>query len=257
MEGPPVRHHKFESGDRSNVFFHVVIVGNIGCGKTILLERLATAAGAVATPFKTGIALANEPVEKWRKLSLLKQQYEAIQGGEAAKSGVPAFVQTMMRHTRAAEFVKTMEALESPGLIISDNHVDIDAKVFELNMLEHGHIPEWQHEAYLDDYENQKKTVPQMTPTHIIYLNAPPETCLERIHTRGRPEEQSIKLEYLQGLHAKFEKYAEAARGDARRRSGEIRFIDIDANRPYDQVYTEVERKVRAIDSNICNVAYR
>ncbi|CAF4715941.1 unnamed protein product, partial [Rotaria magnacalcarata] len=35
----------------------------------------------------------------------------------------------------------------------------------------------------------------------IIYLRAKPETCLERIKSRNRPEEQSITLDYLQQLH--------------------------------------------------------
>ena len=39
-----------------------------------------------------------------------------------------------------------------------------------------------------------------------IYIRTPPEVCLQRILSRGRPEEKDITYKYLQELHDEHER---------------------------------------------------
>jgi deoxyadenosine/deoxycytidine kinase len=43
-------------------------------------------------------------------------------------------------------------------------------------------------------------------PVLVIYMQDSPQNCLERIHSRNRPYEQQIKLDFLQQLDLEYEK---------------------------------------------------
>ena len=64
----------------------------------------------------------------------------------------------------------------------------------------------------------------------LVYLKANPETCLERIRTRNRPEEQSITLDYLQQLHARHEQWLS---------SPNTAVLTVDANQTEENVYRD------------------
>jgi deoxyadenosine/deoxycytidine kinase len=49
-------------------------------------------------------------------------------------------------------------------------------------------------------------------PTVLIYLSARPETCLERIKQRNRPQEKNITLEYLQLIHNGYQRLLKEAK---------------------------------------------
>jgi deoxyadenosine/deoxycytidine kinase len=65
----------------------------------------------------------------------------------------------------------------------------------------------------------------------LVYLRAKPETCLERIRTRNRPEEQSITLDYLNQLHERHEEWF-----SSRNRTP---VLIVDANQTKEHVYTD------------------
>jgi deoxyadenosine/deoxycytidine kinase len=44
------------------------------------------------------------------------------------------------------------------------------------------------------------------TPSVVIYLEDSPANCLERIHSRNRPYEQRMRLEFLEALDADYKR---------------------------------------------------
>jgi deoxyadenosine/deoxycytidine kinase len=74
------------------------------------------------------------------------------------------------------------------------------------------------------------------TPDIVIYLKCSPKVCYERIHKRNRYSEETISLEYLERLNAKYEKLYT--------NNSNVRVIQIDATQSIDKVFEEIMEKV-------------
>lgn len=68
----------------------------------------------------------------------------------------------------------------------------------------------------------------------LVYLRATPETCLERIKCRNRPEEQSITIDYLRQLHELHENWLIANTDKV-----STPVLTVDADQTKEHVYTD------------------
>jgi deoxyadenosine/deoxycytidine kinase len=82
--------------------------------------------------------------------------------------------------------------------------------VFARAMYESGKMHKKEWEIYLSAVENMHLVL--FPPTLLVYLNARPETCLQRIQQRNRPQEKDITLEYLQLIHAGYQRLLQDAK---------------------------------------------
>jgi deoxyadenosine/deoxycytidine kinase len=171
-----------------------IIEGNIGSGKSTLLKNLNKI---------DNVEIIQEPVDKWIELkdnnnkNLLQHFYEDMNRNSY-------MFQTMVFKTR-------IEALDKPqqkNIRFSERSIWTDRYVFGKMCLEDKKMNSIESECYKYWFNFlEEKFKPK--PDGIIYIRCSPEKCLERLNSRGREEETSIKLEYLNRLHNLHEEWFE------------------------------------------------
>jgi len=169
-----------------------IIEGNIGSGKTTLVEKLGN---------NKDFEVVREPVDMWLNTkgsngkNLLQEFYE-----DPEKNAY--LFQTMV-------FKSRLESLEHPqtkSIRFSERSIWTDKYVFgksciksnKMNTLEANCYHFWFN--WLEDKFWKK-------PDGIIYLRTSPEKCMERMKKRARNEESNVPLEYLKEIHNNHENW--------------------------------------------------
>ena len=158
----------------------VSIAGNIGVGKTTLATKLAGLLGCevLLEPYDENPFLPDVYAGK-KELALDSQLY---------------FLTSRVKQLN-------QNKLESGRICISDY-------VFEKEMIYAGHLLDAQQLALYEEIF-PPFAAHAMTPALVIYMHDPAQNCLERIHSRNRPYEQQIELQFLQKLDFDYERLFE------------------------------------------------
>ncbi|MHC4147562.1 MAG: 2-amino-4-hydroxy-6-hydroxymethyldihydropteridine diphosphokinase [Planctomycetota bacterium] len=155
----------------------VSIAGNIGVGKTTLATRLAKRFGCkvLLEPYDTNPFLPEVYAGK-KELALDSQLYFLTSRIEQLGPGVLA-----------------------EGQIYVSDYVFNKELVYARRLLD-----EQQFTLYEDIYRPLAAKV--SAPILVIYMCDSPQDCLERIHSRNRPYEQQIRLQFLETLSSDYER---------------------------------------------------
>ncbi|XP_050391076.1 deoxynucleoside kinase [Patella vulgata] len=169
--------------DISKKNFTVSIEGNIGCGKTTLLEYYRNSPNVEAIP---------EPVEQWTNVkghNALELLYKDPKRWSFSFNMYAQLTRIKMHQHQQIKPIKMLErSLYSTQYCFVEN----DYRNGTLNGLEHSIITEWFNWLI----ESQ-----QVTVDLIVYLRADPEVCHQRIKQRSRKEESGVPYKLIEELH--------------------------------------------------------
>lgn len=186
---------------------HIGIAGNIGCGKTTLTRKLSEHYGW--TP-KYEAVTYNPYLEDYYK-------------------DIPRWSYNLETYFLAQRFKDVLEISKSDDVIIQDRTLLEGVNIFVANNREQGNLTERDYDTYMQLFNLMMSMV--NPPDLLIYLRASVPHLVAQIQKRGRDYEQSIKLDYLQGLNEHYERWIAGY-------TGNLLIIDADdldfENRPED-----------------------
>lgn len=177
---------------------HIAITGNIGAGKTTLVELLAKHYG-------------------WDVLK------EAVDGNPYLKD----FYDDMIRwsfnlqiYFLNSRFEQVVRIRGSDTPVIQDRTIYEDAHIFAKNLFDSKLMSERDYRTYRRLFDNMQSLV--SPPDLMIYLRAGVPKLMRQIRLRGREYEQSISEHYLGNLNRYYEEFT------AGYRDGKLLVVDVD-----------------------------
>ena len=162
---------------------HIGVAGNIGSGKTTLTRMLAEHYG-------------------W------KPQFESVTYNpylEDYYKDIPRWSYNLETYFLAQRFRDVLEISKSKETIIQDRTISEGVYIFVANNYEMGNLSDRDYQTYMQLFELMMSTVKQ--PDLLIYLKSGIEHLVANIQKRGREYEQSISIEYLDGLNRHYEEW--------------------------------------------------
>lgn len=162
---------------------HIAVAGNIGSGKTTLTGMLAKHFG-------------------WEAM------YESVENNPYLAS----FYEDMQRwsfniqvYFLNSRFRQVIELRKKKKDVIQDRTIYEDAYIFAPNLHDMQLMPTRDFENYTSLFELMAQFLEY--PDLLIYLKADIPTLVAQINKRGREYENTIRIDYLQHLNEKYEKW--------------------------------------------------
>ncbi|MCF0172708.1 MAG: deoxynucleoside kinase [Bacteroidales bacterium] len=162
---------------------HIGVAGNIGSGKTTLTEMLSRHYGW--TP---------------RYESVIYNPYL-----EDYYSDIKRWSFNLEVYFLTQRFEDLLEISRSDKVIIQDRTLVEGVHIFVENNYALGNISERDYKTYMQLFGVMSSIV--RNPDILIYLKCSLPHLVARIQQRGRDYEQSISLDYLEGLNRRYEEW--------------------------------------------------
>lgn len=162
---------------------HITVAGNIGVGKSTLVEILAEEFGW--QPYYE--LVADHPY--------LKDYYD-----DRERWGFHSQIWFLLQR-----YEQHQEIADTPTSVCQDRSIYEDYEVFVKGLLEQGILSHRDFRTYRRLFYALVRGI--AAPSLMIYLNASVPTLLSRISSRSRSYEQSIPAAYLEELNRRYEEW--------------------------------------------------
>lgn len=168
---------------------HIAIAGNIGSGKTTLTKMLAAHYGWTpkfeSVDYNPYLADFYEDMERWSfnlQIYFLNKRFKEV-----------------------------VEISRSSETIIQDRTIFEDARIFAPNLHDQGMMSDRDFANYSDLFDLMMSLV--QLPQLMIYIRSSIPTLVAQIQKRGREYEQTMRLDYLQGLEKRYDDWIAGYKG--------------------------------------------
>lgn len=162
----------------------VVIAGNIGVGKSTLVQRLAAQWGW-------------QPVFEPNAENPYLADFYADMPTWGFHSQIFFLAKRLEQHHLIAQ---------GQAAVLQDRSVYEDAEIFARNLYLQGHLRERDWQTYHALYQTMAQII--RPPTLVVYLRASVETLSRRVSQRNRAYEQTIPRDYLAQINALYDTWA-------------------------------------------------
>ena len=169
---------------------HIAIAGNIGSGKTTLTKMLAK---------RYGWTPRYEPVDN--------NPYLADFYADMKRWSFNLQIYFLNKR-----FKEVVEISKSKETIIQDRTIFEDARIFAPNLHGQGMMSDRDFQNYTDLFDLMMSLV--KLPDLMIYIRSTIPNLVAQIQKRGRDYEQTIQLDYLQGLNNRYEEWIAGYKGN-------------------------------------------
>lgn len=202
----------------------IIVEGNIGCGKSTLLQYLSR---------NPNVEIHPEPVHRWRDVNgnnLLQMLYS---NPEKYAFPFQLYAALTMLETHKKRSTKPIKIMERSILSIKHCFIESLKQSLTIEPVMGDVLNEW-----LSFFERDSP----INIDCIVYLRVNPETAMERIKKRNRPEEANITIEQLYKMHELYEQMIQ--------NHSSCKIIEVDANVDENSIeieYQQIEKELQSI----------
>ena len=181
-------------GNQEKRGLFITIDANIGAGKTNACHAITSA--AVSSGWNARVL--EEPTHHPKFNHFLQRYYTDLSSGEN-KGGGFAMQMFMLCQRYEQHKLAVEQAWGDQGMVVVQDRPIYGDTVFATTAKERGFMSPEEYDLYVSIYKNMSRDV--MPPDIFVFLDVSPEECYDRMHSRGRSEEEGVPLDYLKQLY--------------------------------------------------------